>query len=114
MRREDIKRLAGEREKSIQKQILDLLALYGVEAVKIQNGMPGGRYSVGKKATPDIMGCLPGGRHLAIEVKKPGGVATNEQLERVDRLVTMGAVAFVTDSVDEVRQIVETEVRRWK
>jgi hypothetical protein len=33
----------------------------------------------GKKGSADLLGCLPGGRFLAVEVKAPGGRLSPEQ-----------------------------------
>jgi hypothetical protein len=51
---------------------------------------------------PDVIGVLPGGRALFIEVKKPGGRVRPEQRAFLDAATRAGAVAFVAYSMDDV------------
>jgi len=48
------------------------------------------------------MGILPDGIFLGIEVKKPGGVASKEQLEFHHMANGLGAIALIVDNVDDV------------
>jgi hypothetical protein len=55
------------------------------------------------KGVPDIVGILPGGgRILAIEVKRPGGKASEAQAKFIESINKSGGVAFVASSVEEV------------
>jgi hypothetical protein len=46
---------------------------------------PGRWYRFGKVGSSDILGCLPGGRFLAVEVKAPGGCLSPEQRQFLAR-----------------------------
>jgi hypothetical protein len=52
----------------------------------------------------DILGCLPDGRFLAIEVKSDNGHATDEQAAFIADVIRHGGVAFVARSMDDVEQ----------
>lgn len=98
-------------EQDIQRDILDYLKIRGVEAWK--NHIDRRRYTVGRVGAPDIIGYLPGGRFLAIEVKRPrGGVVSQAQDEWIERAMTAGCCAFVARSLDEVVEIMEMELAR--
>jgi len=99
-------------EQDIQRDILDYLKARGVVAWK--NHIDRRRYSVGKNGAPDIVGYLPGGRFLGIEVKKPGGNVRPAQDEFIERAVVSGACAFIAYSLDDAREIVEQEMRRCR
>lgn len=68
----------------------------------------GGAYSV--LAHPDLYGILTSdnnfGRFFAIEVKTPGNEPSIAQLRRLEHLEDHGALAFWTDSLDKVKQII--------
>jgi hypothetical protein len=49
----------------------------------------------GKKGSADILGCLPGGRFLAVEVKAPDGRMTPEQSAFLEAIRGLGGVAVV-------------------
>lgn len=51
---------------------------------------------------PDVLGQLPGGRLLAIEVKRPSGKVTDDQAAFLEKAGHYGALAFVARSVDDV------------
>lgn len=71
------------------------------------------------KGVPDILGILPGGRFLGIEVKKPKVVTPNGQvLQQVGRVSpeqkafienakALGAKVFVASSIEEVKRELE-------
>lgn len=56
----------------------------------------------------DIIGVYRG-RMLAIEVKKPGGKATKEQTDFINRINKLGGIAGVATSIDDVRQIIRKD-----
>lgn len=96
-------------EQAVQKDILSYLKIRGIVAWK--NHIDRRRYQVGMVGAPDIVGYLPGGRFLAIEVKRPkGGSVSAAQDEWIERAMIAGCCAFVARSVDEVREIVEMEI----
>jgi hypothetical protein len=90
--------------------ILGLLRAYGFLVWRQNTGMAmlkgrGGKdqpVRFGFPGLPDILGTLPGGRSLYIEVKKPGGKVRPAQVAFIDSAVRAGALAFVAYSMDEV------------
>jgi len=56
----------------------------------------------GKKGSADILGCLPGGRFLAIEVKAPAGRLTPEQRQFLEKVRCLGGMAVVVKSWKEL------------
>lgn len=52
--------------------------------------------------TADVLGCLPGGRLLAVEVKRKGGRLRPAQALWLDRMRAQGALAFVARAVADV------------
>lgn len=97
-------------EKDIQKQILKYLSYTPVFAWRNNSGAGfnknagGDSYFIrfGLKGSADILGILPGGRFLAIEVKKPGGVLTDDQKNFLARINAKGGFAFMADNLDTV------------
>lgn len=99
-------------ESEIQKSILDYLKIRYhdcvwrnmVGAARIQQ--PNGKTNFvqfGKVGMSDIMGVIPpGGRFLAIEVKRPGGKPTQAQEEFLSMVKAAGGIAFVATSLDDV------------
>ena len=60
--------------------------------------------SFGLKGSSDILGVLPGGRFLAIEVKDHKGVVYPEQAEFIDGIAAHGGLAFVARTLEEVTE----------
>jgi hypothetical protein len=95
------------KESDIQKQILDYLKLKRVVCFKHRNvGImkPNGSYiplAFGEKGISDVIGCLPDGRFLAIEVKKPGGRPKPEQKEFIASVNRNNGVGIIAYSLDE-------------
>lgn len=94
-------------EQYIQKQILDYLRFRGIPCYKHQNAgirkLDGSYIPTHTRGVSDIIGCLPkSGRFLAIEVKRPGGKATQEQQNFLDTINEAGGLAFVATSVEDV------------
>lgn len=56
------------------------------------------------KGVSDILGLLPGGRFLAIEVKVPGNYPTHEQKAFIERVNERGGLAFVARSIADVEE----------
>lgn len=56
---------------------------------------PGRFMHFGKKGSADILGCLSGGRFLAVEVKAPGGRLSPEQRQFLDDVKTLGGLAVM-------------------
>lgn len=63
-----------------------------------------------KRGVSDILGCLPDGKFLAIEVKRPAdphqgieaGNTTYEQKLFISDVNKLGGIAFVAEGIDEV------------
>ena len=104
-------------EKAIEKAILTYLNyLPSCFAWKNNNGgvfdPARGKFRANKNphvfnGVSDILGIYKG-RMLAIEVKKPGGKATDSQQDFINRIKKMGGVAGVCTSVDEARELIKT------
>src|SRR5690348_4900051 len=95
-------------EQSIQRAILEYLRWRHIPCYKHQNAgirkPDGGYIPTHTRGVSDIIGLLPPtGRFLAIEVKRPGGKATQEQQHFIDTINAAGGLAFVAYSVEEVQ-----------
>lgn len=93
-------------ETAIQAEILRALQALGCLVVRMNSRVlrvpgAGGRDRLmrvgGVKGMADIVGCDPrqGGRFLAVEVKRPGGVPTPEQAGFLAAVKRAGGLAFV-------------------
>ena len=60
-----------------------------------------------KKGVSDILGVLPGGRALAIEVKNSNGKATEHQRQFLEDVARAGGLSFIARSVEDVRHELE-------
>jgi hypothetical protein len=97
-------------ESQVLKQCLQLLRLRGVPAWRQNQGaLRVGRRFVrfaSAKGICDLIGCLPraGGRMLCVEVKRPGGRLTPDQIGFLDGLAAAGALCLV---ISDPRQLDE-------
>lgn len=94
-------------ETEIQAQILTYLKYRGILATRNQSGhVQVGRswINLGASGWPDIIGCLPGGRFLGIEVKQPGGKPSKTQRELMGALEAFGALVIVATDVKDVER----------
>ena len=97
------------KESQIQKTILDFIKRNKILCFKHRNV---GIYkkatnsyiplAYGEKGISDIIGCLPDGRFLAIEVKRQGNKPSIEQADFLKRVNMMGGIGFVAYSLDDV------------
>lgn len=107
-----------ELEKDIQKKILIWLGLKGIFAWtnKTQGTFDPVRRvfrtSNQLKGVPDILGVLPDGRFLGIEVKRKGGIVSPEQSAFIGKASRLGALCFVAYSVDDVIQNLKSYVNK--
>src|SRR3990167_3201035 len=77
-------------ETQITKSIRDLLSVLRIPHWKTWGGF------IGQRGIPEIIGVIPGsGRFLAIEVKRPGGKLSYEQLCFLQKYENAGAVCMV-------------------
>lgn len=60
------------------------------------------------QGSSDIIGIAPGGRFIAIEVKKPGGRITPEQVIFTDFVNKMGGFAIIIDDEKKLKPALDT------
>jgi hypothetical protein len=111
------------KEKEVQRAILSYLAALGVMAWRTNSGgfkgKSGSYYRFHtQRGCADIIGVLPGGRFLAIEVKRPGKDSTSkrrreEQLAFQDAINGAGGLAFIARSVAEVEAVLREVIPIW-
>ena len=96
-------------EKDIQKAILDYLLLKKIYCWKQHN--TGIYYQkedkyihAGMKGVSDILGVLPDGKFLAIEVKTKYNKPTKHQEDFLENIKLNNGVAFVARSIDDVQE----------
>ena len=67
----------------------------------VSNGM-------GRSGCPDILVCF-NGRFMAFETKAPGKInnVTPNQQREIDEIIRANGLAYVVDSVDQVKTIIE-------
>ena len=70
---------------------------------------PGQFMRFGKKGSADIIGCLPGGRFLAIEVKAPRGRLSPEQAAFLERVRGLGGLAIVARGFQDIDEALRAE-----
>ena len=100
-------------ETTLKKQILAALATIGVTAWNSPSGLARrGRIHMAPTGTPDIIGYLPGGRMLALEVKMPGKKPSVGQLEWIAKATSAGVASTVVRSVDDAVRFVTTAEAR--
>jgi hypothetical protein len=101
-------------ERDVQKAILAILSLLGVDAwrqnvgtfMATSNGKTR-RIKAGQKGQSDILGILPGGRFLAIECKRPGAKRpTDNQIAFMRRVNSNGGFAFWATSAFTVEHVI--------
>lgn len=61
----------------------------------------------GFKGCPDVLGQLPGGRLLVLEVKRPSGRTRPDQQAFLDLALGAGAVGGIVRSVDDVHALLD-------
>lgn len=60
--------------------------------------------------SPDLIGVLPSGKFLAVEVKRPGGTARPNQIAAIEFLKTMNCCAGICTSVEDFEKLVACEL----
>ncbi len=98
------------RETEITREILRYLAAVGCLAWRNNTGAVRGQHKgkarvvhFGHVGSSDILGVMPGGRFLAIEVKRRGQAVTREQAAFLALVHQLGGQALVATKVDDVR-----------
>ena len=101
----------------VQDQILTWLKIKGIFAWRNNNGATfdsrRGAYRIRGKhelnGVPDIIGILPDGKFLGIEVKKPGGKTSDDQDLFINNGKLYGAIVFCADDL----KTVQTELNKY-
>ena len=99
-------------ETQIQNKILAALKKAGIFCWRCNNGavwdskLHTYRASVTLKGVPDIIGILPGGIFLGIEVKTDKGRQSPDQLLFQKRLEEEGGIYILARSVDDVKIVI--------
>ena len=97
-------------ETALQNKIIAALCTHGCYAVNHTVGdfytRYGGRVSIGVPGESDIWGHRPDGKAFYIEVKMPGKVPRQNQLDFIEAMKNTGAIAGWCTSVDEALNIV--------
>ena len=65
---------------------------------------------MGEKGVSDLLGCYQG-KMLALEVKKPGGRPSPEQLRFIENVKANGGIAAIVHSIDEVIELLQLKKR---
>jgi hypothetical protein len=95
-------------ENSVKTEVLKYLKLRQIKAWSNPSGAvrirPGKFMSFGLKGSADILGCLPDGRFLAVEVKAPGGRLSLEQRQFLADIKALGGMAIVARSWMDIDQ----------
>jgi hypothetical protein len=107
------------RERDIQSQILDWLALQKIFHYRQNTGSVARAYKgksrfirFGKRGAPDIV-CVIAGRYVGIEVKREGEEQTEHQKEFEKELRYVGGGYYLcTDSLDDAIGFIG-EIRKW-
>lgn len=100
------------KESDLKRAILDFLKLYGIFAWNTRNvgvyDPRRGRYIPAPcRGVPDIIGVLPGGRMIAVEVKVGRNKPTLWQEVFLQELSSRGALVVVAYSLDDVKRALE-------
>jgi hypothetical protein len=66
------------------------------------------------KGSADLIGWCPGGRFLAVEVKKPGGLVSSEQVSFINAVNNHGGIAMVATSAEEFEETYVNRLRAAK
>ena len=95
-------------EAQIQRACLDALHRLGITCWRDQAGTArGGRTHLSPPGTPDIIGYLPGGRMLAIEVKTALGSVSQEQTNWLRHAHSQGVLCGIVRSAEEAIDLVD-------
>jgi hypothetical protein len=103
-------------ETEIKKAIHDRLRAILPKIVRVQagrfRGASGRVVHAAEPGTPDLLGFCDHGRIVAIEVKKPGGVATTEQVEFLAAVCVAGGLGAICTSADGAERVVRESCRK--
>lgn len=97
-------------EREIQKTILEWLAYYKILAWRNQSGIiiigdkKKRAIKMGMKGVSDIVGCLPDGKILCIEVKTRKAKVSEVQQEFIDKINKLKGIAFVARNINDIER----------
>jgi hypothetical protein len=102
-------------ETEVQRAIMDYLKLRGIFAFRVNNIPPSMmrdgkrvfRSFGGMRGVADIIGIMPGGRLLAIEVKSETGRPSPDQVAFGEAINAAGGLWFVARGIEDVQD------KRW-
>lgn len=102
-------------ESAVLSACLDLLKLRGVLAWRnatggiLRTSKDGRQFRAfyGLRGSADILGCLPGGRLLAVECKSAKGRLTVEQSHFLEQVELLGGLAVVARDVGDLIEALE-------
>lgn len=98
-------------EREILEECKAWLVKHGCMVDRLNNGAhqdAGGFHFYGISGAGDLIGCLPGGRHLEVETKAGhGGRLSVAQQRRQKRVTEYGGVYCVVCSVEELEQFLQ-------
>jgi hypothetical protein len=95
------------REKQIQDKIVAYLKTLDHCWYYVTTGNLRGRAGV-----PDILVCYRSG-FIGLEVKRPSGKPTELQLREIKKITDANGLASIVRSVDDVKEIIETQDQIW-
>lgn len=109
-RRDQCAPLPAQPERALVHAVIAYLRARGALAWRNQSGLiltgsaSGRRRAIhmGLAGLPDVMGCLPGGRLVAVECKRRGNTVTPLQQVMLDELRGRGALVVVAYDVRDV------------
>lgn len=91
------------KESEIKAQILDYLELHGaLPFITGQKARTKFKSRYMRRGLSDIAAIWKGGIALFIEVKKPGGKVSDDQLLFISDVKKRGAIAFIADDLSDV------------
>lgn len=100
-----------KKESTIQKGIINWLLYHKCFIWRNNTGSyetAAGHYvSYGLKGSPDIIGMLPNGRFLGVEVKTDTGKQTKEQKQFEERCKACGGIYIIARSIDDLEREVK-------
>ena len=94
-------------ESEIQKDIIDYLKIRQIKAWRTNAGKARNNIRLAPRFTSDIIGYLPNGLFLGIEVKKMGENPTDGQRKWLDDALSCGCAVCVARSVEDVEKFLE-------
>lgn len=94
-------------EAQIQKQVVDYLTRRGVVVWSTHDP----RHRPSHEGVADIIGVMPGGQTIAVEVKRQGGKVTRLQTEFIEAVRDQGGIGLIAYCLDDVRDAVENRIR---